>query len=155
MYTVRSITVATAATADHTIADLWNPHATQRIKVVSVAIFKRGGAGTAGDNLRLKRATVRGTAGSTVTPDIDNHGERAVAPVSGVLLDLSAFSVQPTLDASDLGFGWVAPAVQGAGIVMPIPGGIVIPPGTGLAIVQVQATIWPTSEITYSWLEDY
>lgn len=156
MYTVRGRTAATAATANHTIATLWNPHASQRIKVVSFAVFKQGGAGTAGDSFRLQRATARGTAGSTVTPDIDNHSERAVAPVSGALLDLASYgATQPTLDASELGIGWTAPAVQGAGLVYPIPGGIIVPFGTGLSIVQVAASAWPVSEIVFAWLEDW
>lgn len=156
MYTVRGRTAATAATADHAIAAMWNPHSTQRIKLVSLACFKQGGAGAAGDSWRLRRISARGTAGSTVTPDIDHHSEAAVAPVSGVLLDLAAYSVQPTLvTTSDFGLGWTAPAVQGAGIVYPIPGGIIVPPGAGVAIVQVAATAWPASEITFAWLEDW
>ena len=155
MYTVRGRSAATVATADHVIAQVWNPHASARIKVVSFAIFKQGGAGAAGDSLRLRRSTARGTAGSTVTPDIDTHSERAIAPPSGFLLDLAAFSVQPTLDTSDFGIGWTAPAVVGAGIVYPIPSGIVVPFGTGLVLVQVAATVWPISEITFAVLEDW
>ncbi len=155
MYTVRGRTAATAATADHALFAMWNPHATQRIKIVSVAIFKQGGAGTAGDSVRYRRITARGTAGSTVTPGIQNHSTRGVAPVSGVLLDLAAYTTQPTLDVSDLILGWTAPAVQGSGIVYPIPGGVEVGPGAGLAVIQVAATIWPISEITVSWLEDW
>jgi len=154
MYTVRGRTVATAATADHAIAQLWNPHSTQRIKVIHFTLFKTA-AGAAADAFRLKRSTARGTAGSTVTPDIDNHSERAVAPVSGVLLDLAAFSVQPTLDASELGPEFVAAAFAAAGVVYAIPGGIVIPPGTGLVLAQVPATAWPISGVSFSWLEDW
>ena len=154
MYTVRGRTTATDANANDAIAQLWNPHSTQRIKVVSFAIFKTA-AGTAGDALRLKRSTVRGTAGSTVTPDIDNHSERAVAPVSGALLDLANFTGEPTLDASELGIEWVAAAFAAAGAIQPIPGGIVIPPGTGLVLAQIAATIWPISGISFFWLEDW
>lgn len=154
MYTVRGRNAATAATADHAIAQLWNPHASQRIKVINFTVFKTA-AGTGGDALRLKRSTARGTAGSTVTPDIDNHSERAVAPVSGALLDLSAFSAQPTLDASELGPEFVAAAFAAAGIVYAIPGGIVVPFGTGLVLAQTAATIWPISGISFTWLEDW
>lgn len=154
MYTVRGRTVATAATVDHAIASLWNPHASQRIKVINFTVFKTA-AGTAADAFRLKRSTARGTAGSTVTPDIDNHSERAAAPVSGALLDLSAYSVQPTLDGSELGPEFVAAAFAAAGIVYAIPGGIVVPFGTGLVLAQSQATIWPVSGVSFSWLEDW
>jgi len=39
--------------------------------------------------------------------------------------------------------------------VLPVPGGLVLPPGSGVAIVQVAATAWPASEITFYWLEDW
>jgi hypothetical protein len=154
MYIVRGRNAATAATADHAIAQLWNPHSTQRIKVIQIAVFKTT-AGTAGDAFRLRRSTARGTAGSTVTPNIESHSERAIAPPSGMLLDLAAFSVQPTLASGEVGPGWVAAAFAASGIMYPVPGGIVIPPGTGLVIAQVAATIWPVSEIMFSVLEDW
>jgi len=154
VYIVRGRTAATAATADHAVFGVWNPHATQRIKLIQWSLFKTG-AGTAGDTIRFRRSTARGTAGSTVTPDIDHHSERAIAPPSGFLLDLAAFSVQPTLDASELGTGWVAAAFAAAGGVFAIPGGIVIPPGTGIVAIQTAATIWPISEVTVVTLEDW
>lgn len=155
MYTVTGVTAATGLVADSAICAMFNPHATHRIKIVQFQIFKNGGAGVVGDAIRMRRITARGTPGSTITPGIQSHSERGVAPVSGVLLDLSAYTVQPTLDLIDLGFGWTAPAVQGAGIVLPIPGGIVIPPGAGLAIIQIAATAWPASNVTFAWLEDW
>jgi len=154
MYTVRGKTVATAATADHAIAELWNPHSTQRIKVIQLAVFKSA-AGAAGDSFRLRRTSARGTAGSTVTPVQANHSTNGVAPVSGALLDLAAFTVQPTLVAGELGPDWIAAAFAAAGLTYAIPGGIEIPPGAGLAIVQAAATIWPISGVTFVWLEDW
>jgi hypothetical protein len=153
-YHVRGRTAATAATADHAICNFWNPHSTQRIKVLSFLVFKTA-AGIAGDSFRLRRSTTRGTPGSTVTPDIDHHSERAIAPPSGVLLDLAAFTGQPTFDASDIPPGWTAAAQAASGLVYPIPGGIILPPGTGIGLVQVAATAWPISEIGFSWLEDW
>lgn len=154
MYIVRGRTAATVATADHAIFQVWNPHSTQRIKLIQWSIFKEA-VGTAADGLRFRRSTARGTAGSTVTPDIDTHSERAIAPPSGFLLDLAAFSAQPTLDASELGQGWVASAVAASGGVFAIPGGIVIPPGTGIVAIQTKATIWPISEVSVVTLEDW
>jgi hypothetical protein len=149
VYYVRGFTAATAATANHVIAELWNPGtvAGRRIELFEVGIFKAG-AGTANDSIYLERTTARGTAGSTVTPDADNAGQADSTPPSGALLDLAAFTVQPTLATPGM-YGWVAPAVAGAGIILPLPRGIVIPSGTGLAIVQRAATIWPTSEVTF------
>lgn len=147
-YAVRGRTAATVATAGHAIAGVWNPHSTKRIEMYELMLFKTA-VGTAADAIQLQRATARGTAGSTVTPVIANDENRDIAPVSGFLLDLAAYSVQPTLESP--GFKpWVAPAVAGAGIVLPIPEGIVIPPGAGLIVVQVAATIWPVSDIGVS-----
>ena len=156
MYSVRGRAPATAATADHACFQLWNPHSTQRIKVIRVSFFAQTAA-TAGWVGRFRRTSARGTPGSTVTPNISNHSEIAVAPVSGALLDLAQFSAQPTLLASsvDLGIGYPFPAVIGAGISLPIPGGIVIGPGAGLAFIQVPATASPILEVTFDWLEDW
>lgn len=149
-YRVRGRTAATAATAAHAIAAIWNAHATKRICVLEFGIFKTG-AGTAADAIELRRTTTRGTAGSTVTPAIAQADDRDVAPPSGPTLDLAAFTVQPTLEAGGL-FGWTAAAVAASGIVYPT-GGIVIPPGAGLAIVQVAATAWPVSDVSFRWTE--
>lgn len=150
-YAVRGRTAATAATANHAIATLWNPHSTKRVKVTEISIFKTA-VGTAADALVLQRITARGTAGSTVTPDIDNSYEADVAPPSGPLLDLAAFTGQPTLATPPLK-GFVAAAVAASGIVFPLPRELVIPPGTGLAIIQIAATIWPVSEIAFETVE--
>lgn len=150
-YSVRGFTAATAATADHTIFSLWNPDATDSLSVFELGIFKAG-AGTANDSVYICRITARGTAGSTVTPDADNAWGNLVVPPSGALLDLAAFTVQPTKSTPNI-FGWVAAAVVGSGIVWATPRGIKIPPGAGLAVVQRAATIWPTSEVYISWEE--
>jgi len=154
MYTVRGRTAATVATIDHAIFSVWNPHATQRIKLIQWAIFKEA-VGTAADGLRPRRISARGTAGSTVTAVLAHHSENAIAPPSGFLLDLAAFTVQPTLVAGELGIGWNAAAIAAAGIVTAIPGGLVIPPGQGIAFLQTKATIWPISEVSVTILEDW
>lgn len=157
MYSVRGRNAATAATADHAVWGFWNPHSTQRIKLIAVSMFAQSAAPAAGWSVRLRRTTGRGTAGSTVTPNISNHSIRGVAPVSGVLLDLAAYSAQPTLEASavDFVFGYTFAAVQGSGLVYPIPGGIEIGPGAGIACIQVPATAAVQFEISVSWLEDW
>lgn len=144
---VRGFNAATAATANHALASLWNPHGSRRIKVVEVHIFKAG-AGAANDSIYLERITARGTAGSTVTPDADNSSEGDSTSPAGMLLDLAAFTVQPTLATPGM-VGWVAPAVAGAGIIWTLPRGITLLPGTGIAILQRAATAWPTSEISF------
>lgn len=155
MYSVNGRNAATAATADHAVWSFWNPHATQRIKVVSFGVFGNTApaAGWAG---RLRRITARGTAGSTVTPVITAHSTRGAAPVSGALLDLAAFSVQPTLDtAPDQSLRFTFAAVAGSGIVYPIPGGIELGPLAGIAFIQVPAVASVAFDIFVSWLEDW
>ncbi|MGH9908108.1 MAG: hypothetical protein ACRD8U_21260 [Pyrinomonadaceae bacterium] len=147
VYYVRGVTAATAATADHAICALWNPAAGRRIKVVEFAVFKAG-TGASSDSVKIERITARGTAGSTVTPDADNSAEADAIPDSGALLDLAAYSAQPTRATPGL-YGWVAPNVAGAGIILPFPRGITIPPGAGLALTQRAATAWPISEVTF------
>jgi hypothetical protein len=110
-------------------------------------------AGWAG---RFIRISARGTAGSTVTPAIQNHSERAIAPPSGLLLDLSAYSVQPTLDSTATPlFGYTFAAVSGSGFVYPIPGGWILGPGAGIGFAQVPATASVAFDVNASWLEDW
>src|SRR5262245_20079851 len=151
IYSARGFTAATAATADHALAVLWNPSGSKRIRVVEVGLFKAG-AGTANDSVYLARRTTRGTTGSTVTPDADNAWEGDATPDSGALLDLAAFSAQGTQSTPFL-WGFVAAAAAGSGLIWPCPRGIIVPAGTGLAIAQRAATAWPTSEVYFSWEE--
>jgi hypothetical protein len=155
-YSMRGRAAATAATADHAVFSIWNPHSTHRIKVISFAMFAQV-APTAGWTGRFRRISARGTAGSTVTPNSSNHSELAVAPVSGVLLDLAQYSAQPTLLASsvDMLLGYPYPATIGAGIIYPIPGGVIVPPGAGIAYIQVPATASTAMEVAVTWLEDW
>lgn len=148
-YRVRGRTGATVATINHCIAAIWNPHATARVEITEISLFKTT-VGTAADALYLQRITARGTPGSTQTPVIGNADERDIAAPAGVLLDLAAYSVQPTADGT-VGtaamWGWVAAAVAGSGFIYPT-GGITLPPAAGLGIFQAQGTIWPVSDVS-------
>jgi len=93
-YSVGGRSAATTATINNAAAQLWNPHATKSIKLSEIWVAKT--VGTA-DNHILYPTIVRGTPGSTITPDVDNHFQRQYAPGSGALLDLGAFTVQPTI----------------------------------------------------------
>jgi len=151
-------TAATAATANHALAGLWNPSGTRRLKVYEVWICANA-APTAGTSLYIVRASARGTAGSSITSTIDNDTERILAPASGAILDLAAYSVQPTLSpaagTNTAGmFGtWTFAAVAGSGVIFPFPRGIVIPTGFGLVIAQKTAVIFPISDVTFVWEE--
>lgn len=152
LYSVRGFSAATAATVDHAIFAIWNPDTLRRIKILELGVFK-GGAGAANDSIYVSRITSRGTAGSTQTPDADNSWEADDVPPSGFLLDLSAYSAQPTRAAAPFMFGWVAAAVAGSGLIWPTPRGITIPGAAGLAVCQRVATAWPASEV-YAVVED-
>ena len=151
VYSVRGRTVATAATLDHGVATLWNPHATQRLVVYEVGLCAAA-APAAGASFYLRRSTARGTAGSTVTPAIQQAFARAVAPPSGALLDLATYTGQPTFEAGGF-MGWVLAAVAASGIIVPIPRGIEVPPGAGLSIVTAAGVAVPASEVWFGWQE--
>lgn len=150
-YGVGGRSAATAATADHCAAVLWNPHATKPIYVTQVELFKT--VATA-DHHQLIRTSTRGTTpGSTVTPDIDNHFDRTLAPTSGALLDLAAWSAQPTVQGPPIKRANLGAAV-GAGFMWVFGGsGLIVPAGTGLAIGTPVATILQPSDVNFEWDE--
>lgn len=150
VFSVRGFTVATAASADDVIAQLWNPDSLKSIRVIEMGLFKAG-AGTANDSIYVDRSSARGTQSVTVTPDADNAWEADDVPASGALLDVD-FSAEPTLKGNPM-FGWVAAAVAASGFIWPTPRGIRVPAGTGLCICQRAATAWPTSEAYFVWEE--
>jgi len=141
-YAVRGFAggIATAANANH-VAALWNPSSTRRITVVEVSAYLCDFNTQAQNALYLQRTTTRGTPTSTVTPDADNEGKRASAPPSGALLDLAEFTALPTLATPPLQSMMAMPTVsgmEGSGFLWPCPRGIILPPGTGLAVIQKQ-----------------
>lgn len=141
-------TAATAATADNAIAQIWNPSSVRNIMVYEVHCFKTT-AGAA-DIPRIRRATARGTATLSYTPGISADFDRAVAPTSGAILDLT-FSVQPTFEgtASRGIVGALVPGSIGAGIMWVFPRGIIVPAGAGLTIVTGSALAFPVAEVSY------
>lgn len=147
IYSVRGLTVATAATADHAIASIWNPDAGKRIRVLEIAAFAAAAPG-AGSGFYLRRISARGTAGSTVTLVAGHSVENDKAPSSAFVLDLATFSVQPTLVAGAIGPGCVFAAVAASGILVPLRG-ITIPPGQGLALVNRAAIVVPACEVSF------
>lgn len=152
IYRPTGTTGATAATDAHAVAEIWNPSGTKRIRVIEFSIVAAAAPG-AGSGILFRRTSARGTAGSTVTPTAEHSDERDAAPDSGFLLDLATFSAQPTLIAGDLHPAWVLAAVAASGIVYSfanaISRGIVVPPGTGLAVVNRAAIVVPASEVGF------
>lgn len=150
-FSVGGRSAATAATANHAGAQLWNASTSKSVFVTQIAWSKT--VATA-DNLGIVRSSARGTAGSTVTPAQQNDYAYDAAPQSGVLLDLAAFSVQPTLISSTAYmFRWHLPAAVGAGFILPLPGPIEVPAGTGLVLVTPPAVILQPADVSFFWTE--
>ena len=151
MHTVSGRSTITAATARLASCGLWNPHGTKRCRVTKISYFKT--AATA-DFVTIARTTARGTATTTITPGIDNAMERDTANSMGMLLD-TAWSAQPTVvAAAGDGFKWVGPAAIGAGFIYRFePRELIIPPGTGIAIITPVATILQPADVTFDFLD--
>jgi len=149
-YAVGGRSAATAATIGHAAAALWNPSTTKKIKIREIWAFKT--VATV-DYHALRRISARGTPGSTVTPGQGNCFEQPrIAPQSGALLDLAAYTVQPTLVGENLARANL-PAAIGAGFIWVFAEPIEIPPGEGLAIITPVATILQPSDFTFVWDE--
>lgn len=144
-YYVNVAPADTAATDAHCIVEIWNPASARSIVLWEFSYFAVGTPG-AGMGFVTRRSTARGTAGSTVTPTAEHHGRRQAAPDTAFVIDLAAFSAQPTLAAGELAPCWVAPAVSASGLILPIPRGIEIPAGTGLCFVNRAAIIFQDGE---------
>lgn len=149
-YYVAGRTAATAATANHAGAALWNPHASIRLQVREIHWFKT--VATV-DNIAVVRISARGTAGSTVTPTIGNSSQRGVAPTSGALLDLATYSAQPTITDTIPLLRANFPAAIASGAMFALQEPIEIPPGAGLAIVTPVATILQPADVMFRWTE--
>lgn len=141
MYSVRGRTDGISLTLV-----LWNGHATQRIQVVGVEIFAVE-IPDLGAHMVWQRASARGTPGSTVTPGIQNHHRRGIAPPSGVVLDLDSTGV--TTDGVE-GAGRVFENREGGGIVFSL--GVMIPPSAGIAFTL--SGIERQMEVMALWMED-
>lgn len=157
MYSVRAVVNTTGGGgAGNAFFGLWNPHADQIVKVRRIVVCMDSGSANFVGN--FARSSARGTPASTITPDISNDSRRAVAPPSGVLLDLGVYTVQPTIDAGDLGIILAPSSDNAAGargeiLMQDLGGGLYIPPGTGLCFVS-RTSGAPTFELGFTWSED-
>jgi hypothetical protein len=139
---------AAPSTVPESIATLWNPHGTKALYVVSMAWARESGTGTV--TMILIRVSARGTAGSTVTPDADNHVNRRASPASGAILDLADYTVAPTEEGPDL-WRWHCDRPQ-SGIEVFFRQPIVVPAGTGLNLKEAAGTASPAS-VWFGWDE--
>jgi hypothetical protein len=140
--------VSTGAGADAVGCALWNPHATMDLTVDEIHFFNTTATVS---NPGVVRTTTRGTVVNSVTPDIDNHNERLLAPITGALLDLD-YSADPTVAGPYLQ-RYNIPAVIGSGMMLVFGRGIRVPAGTGLALASPVAVALTAMDVTYVWHE--
>lgn len=150
-FAIAGRSLATAATANHVAAQLWNPDGTRSLWVVEIHVQKT--AATI-DHHAIQRSSARGaTPTATATPDLDNDFEREITPDTGAVLELATFGTQPTLAGPDMYKGILPAAVAGA-VQYVFPGnGIKVPFGTGLCVFTPVATILQPSDFTFVFHE--
>jgi hypothetical protein len=145
---------ATAATANHVGAQLWNASTTRPVWVTGIALAQTVATVS---NPSLRRSSARGaTPATTVTPTIASHWERVIIPPSVAVLELALFTTQPTLDGPAL-FKWNNPAAIASGFIVPFETrdlqGIEILPGAGLCITTEVAVILQPFDVTFFMYE--
>jgi hypothetical protein len=144
-YSVGGRGAAVSASGDpHAV--LWNASTTKQIYVLELSIENPG---TIVATIAIQRTSTKGTPGSTVTPDIDNDRDRAVAPVSSVVLDLADFTVLPTFQGPRWSRTNLATNGGALGIVFSVP--VAVPQNTGLMVEAVSGLA--TIETTWTWEE--
>jgi hypothetical protein len=155
IYYVSGISGAVGATADHAMGSLWNPSSTKRLKVLEVCSFYQvGTAITAPYRVYIARISARGTATTTVTPTSANDANGVLAPGSGALLDVTYTTTWPTIIAEPyLLVPMIYQSGHGQGFCYPLPLGIIVLPGTGLAVVQLNADSSSGHTTSFVWEE--
>jgi hypothetical protein len=153
-WSIAGRSAATAATANHCAAQLWNASSTRTIWVTAVGWSKT--VATA-DTVALKRSTARGaTPATTVTPTIANDWEREIIPPSLAVLELALFTTQPTLEGVAL-LQYSMPAAIASGFILPFETkdlqGIKIIPGAGLCLYTPVATILQPADVFFNIYE--
>ena len=118
---------------------LWNPSTTVPVYLIELHLVAQGNA-----LAWMKRVTVRGTPGATVTPDIDNAVALTAAPASGTVIDRGPSG--GTLSSSPMDHISV---ITNAYVQIFFADPIVIPPGDGLCLAN--ATI-QTMTFTSTWV---
>lgn len=130
-YSIAGRTLATAATANHVAAQLWNPHASERVLVHEITWCQLVATVS---NIAVMRTTARGaTPTATVTPTIASDYARSLLPPSGAVLELATFGTQPTLEGVPL-FRWNMAANIGTGFMYTFPEPVEVLPGSGLVV---------------------
>lgn len=146
----RATNAVTAATAGHAVAQLWNPHATLDLMVSQIGLSVTAATACIP---ALRRSSARGTAGASTTVARENDHGYGAAPASGAILDVAAFTVQPTLIGSNEMHQSQIAAAIGSGWVFSFGKPVAVPAGTGLVIVTSTGVAFPVSRLWYTWSE--
>jgi hypothetical protein len=150
---VSGTSIATAATANHCAAQIWNPSSTISIFVNALAWFHT--VATA-DFAAVGVSTARGaTPNNTATPDADNDFAQEGVPQTAWVLEMGTFGTQPTIATPRLS-GFPQGAAIGAGLILPFgeqSNGFRIKPGNGMVIFTPVATILQPLYVT-AWVTD-
>jgi hypothetical protein len=123
---------------------LWNPSTTRRIILVRAALYTLDSGGGV-NRPQLVRSTGRGaTPNASVTPNANSSHNQGSAPPSAAVFELGPFGTAPTL-ASPAMYTPVAFIANGAdGFDLPLPRGIIIPPGAGVVCTWLDTTATDT-----------
>lgn len=149
-FSISGRSAATAATANHCAAQLWNPSTTRPLWVMEVSMFIRTAAV---GNLAIKHSSARGaTPATSVTAAATNDLDGETAPLTGAVAEFALFTTQPTL-TGNIVFGYNFPAAISAGFQRrfdnPARHGVKVAPGTGLCLYTPDAVILPAADITF------
>ncbi len=147
LYYVKALSVATAGAGNEAVIEIWNPSSVRSIELLELAMVGSLSQ-NAGVDITTRRISAKGTAGTTVTPAAAHHAKGTAAPYSGFLI-YTGFSVEPTLVAGILHPSWATGSGRASGVLFPLPFGIEIPAGQGMAFVQVAAVSVNDSEFGF------
>jgi hypothetical protein len=150
LYSVGGRAAATAASVNNAAAILWNPSSTKRLWVLAFEWCEVVAGSAIGNFIRV---STQGTPGSTITPDVDNAWEQDIAPPSGVVLNLAAYSVQPTFQGPLMRRIRITNAPGFGGMWTFDDPGICVPPGTGFGLMTAEGSLIPDGDCSFTWQE--
>lgn len=148
MYSVRMRAIV--GSAGQVICGLWNPSTTLPITVVQAGTLQVA-APPATVQRQLVPTTAEGTGTTLVTPGIQHHHSRGVAPPSGVRFK-HQYTALPTFSGLGMDCIGVSKQIASGGIFV-LPSGIEVPPGTGLMLYHPPALSGDTDELFWVWFE--
>lgn len=149
-YYISGRTGSTAATTNHAMCALWNPHASRIARVCEIYIVSTAAVA---DRLALIPISTRGTSTGNATPaSFNDGGTNRQAPGTGAILDLS-YSAQPTVEGSTYLRMSNRPGTIGLENAWFFNEPYIISPGKGVAIVTPANLILNASDVTFVFEE--